>query len=325
MMPDGFAEEILKELVTGHFNVRPDALTFQVIRTGKHNSSYYVKNGEDCFVLRIAPPDDAGFLFYERFMMRQEPTLHHLIRARTDLPVAEIIAYDFTRKKIDRDYLLMRVLPGVPLSEVDNRMKMDLEITLQQTGMYLRQLHQLTAQDCLGERRYGYLGEHAPMQPQPSWWQAFQVMWDKLLEDVVACGGYSQTEAAHLRGLLIKHRNHFDHPVQSRLLHMDIWGQNILVDQSGDVTGLVDFDRALWGDVEIEFAVLDYCGISKPAFWRGYGQARTRSLSANIRRQFYLLYEVQKYIPIRIWRRNDLVDALRYKAYALQLAKALEL
>lgn len=41
---------------------------------------------------------------------------------------------------------------------------------------------------------------------------------------------------------------------------------NILIDNQGSVTGIVDFDRALWGDVEIEFAVLDYCGISEPAF-----------------------------------------------------------
>ncbi|OUL36382.1 hypothetical protein BV372_08175 [Nostoc sp. T09] len=58
------------------------------------------------------------------------------------------------------------------------------------------------------------------------------------------------------------------------MLHMDVWFQNILVDSAGNVTGLVDFDRALWGDPEIEFAVLDYCGISEPAFWRGYGRER---------------------------------------------------
>ncbi len=47
---------------------------------------------------------------------------------------------------------------------------------------------------------------------------------------------------------------------------MDVWAQNILVDSMGNVSGLVDFDRALWGDPEIEFAVLNYCGISEPAF-----------------------------------------------------------
>jgi fructosamine-3-kinase len=101
---------------------------------------------------------------------------------------------------------------------------------------------------------------------------------------------------------------------------MDIWSQNILIDQTGDVTGLVDFDRALWGDVEIEFAVLDYCGISEPAFWEGYNLPRDETSPAMIRRQFYLLYEVQKYMPIRVWRRHNPVAAEQYKQHSFALA-----
>ena len=99
--------------------------------------------------------------------------------------------------------------------------------------------------------------------------------------------------------------------------------QNILIDPQGNVTGLVDFDRALWGDVELEFAVLDYCGISEPSFWEGYGLPRDESPPALIRRQFYLLYEVQKYMPIRVWRRNDPAAAAQYKQHSLALAMQL--
>ncbi|WP_256973118.1 aminoglycoside phosphotransferase family protein [Nostoc sp. T09] len=73
---------------------------------------------------------------------------------------------------------------------------------------------------------------------------------------------------------MYRHKRSLDYTESPRLLHMDVWFQNILVDSAGNVTGLVDFDRALWGDPEIEFAVLDYCGISEPAFWRGYGRER---------------------------------------------------
>jgi hypothetical protein len=53
------------------------------IRTGKHNTLFWGTDQGRC-VLRIAPPDDAGFLFYERRMMRQESALHMLIRAHHD-------------------------------------------------------------------------------------------------------------------------------------------------------------------------------------------------------------------------------------------------
>ena len=127
-----------------------------------------------------------------------------------------------------------------------------------------------------------------------------------------------------MRDLLETYLDYFDRPVRPSLLHMDVWSQNILIDEVGNVTGLVDFDRALWGDVEIEFAVLDYCGISEPPFWEGYGSIRDESPAAMIRRQFYLLYEVQKYMPIRVWRRNNPTDAARYKQHSFLLASQLK-
>lgn len=322
-MAESFDTETLVGLVLAHVDADPAALCFTPIRTGKHNTSYWVDGGSERFVLRIAPPDDAGFLFYERRMMRQEPALQALVRAKTAIPVAEIVGHDFGRTRVKRDYLLMTALPGTPLSDVPRLTRSQLCRALRQVGKHLRQLHALTATACLGNEAHGYLGAHRPMEPQATWAAAFCLMWHKLLDDVVACGSYTLDEAQAMHDLLAAHIEHFDRPVTPRLLHMDVWGQNILIDKAGNVTGLVDLDRALWGDVEIEFAVLDYCGISQPAFWEGYGTLRDESPSAVIRRQFYLLYEVQKYMPIRVWRRNDPAGALRYKQHSMALAAQL--
>jgi aminoglycoside phosphotransferase (APT) family kinase protein len=311
-----FETELLARLVAAHLPAKPNRLAFEPIRTGKHNTSYYVTGTGADLILRVSPPDDAGFIFYERRMMAQEPQLHTLLRAETSVPVAEIVAYDDSRTLIDRDYLLMERLSGQPLT--DARLTDEqLEKVFEQVGIYLNQMHALTAD------RYGYLGAHHPMLPQPTWVEAFSVMWNKLLDDIVACGGYTAEEATAFRRLLDVYRPHFDRPVPASLLHMDIWSQNILVDEAGCVTGLVDLDRALWGDPEIEFAVLDYCGVSRPAFWRGYGRPRDTSFSAQIRARFYLLYEVQKYIVIRIWRRNDPAEALQYKRQSFALVQPL--
>lgn len=322
-LPESFDHQTLAELVSTHLSVEPASLQLSPIQTGKHNRSYWVKAGSDCFVLRIAPPDEAGFLFYERLMMRQEPDLHTLIRANTSIPVAEVVAYDFSRSQIDRDYMVLAALPGVPLSDAPGLTARQFHQALYQVGQYLRQLHTLTAGACLGRAQFGYLGAHRPMAPQASWAAAFQQMWQLLLADVVACGSYSQAEGQAMRDLLELHLEHFDRPVVPSLLHMDIWSQNILIDEAGNVTGLVDFDRALWGDVEIEFAVLDYCGISEPPFWEGYGLPRDETTPAMIRRQFYLLYEIQKYMPIHAWRRQDPAGAARYKQHCFKLAAEL--
>src|SRR6266536_2670335 len=155
------------------------------IYTGKHNASFWVDTQHGRFVLRLAPPDDTGLLFYERRMMRQEPALHALIRARTTIPVAEVVARDFSRTHIDRDYVLLRGLPGVPLSDAGYLTPAQIDDVLRHLGAYLSQLHALTAVDCLGLHAYGYLGEHRPIEPQPSWFAAFRMMWHLLLDDVV--------------------------------------------------------------------------------------------------------------------------------------------
>jgi aminoglycoside phosphotransferase (APT) family kinase protein len=315
-LAEQFSTKTLTSLVAAHLPADPERLVFEPIRTGKHNTSYYVRGAGDDLVLRISPPDDAGFLFYERRMMAQEPQLHALLRAETSVPVAGILTFDDSRTLVDRDYLLMTRLPGMPLTEAALT-KTQVDDVFEQVGTYLAQMHALVAD------RYGYLGSHRPMQPQPTWPEAFAVMWNKLLDDVVACGGYTPEEADALRRLLDVYRPHFEHRAPASLLHMDVWSQNILVDGAGRVTGLVDLDRALWGDPEIEFAVLDYCGISEPAFWRGYGRDRDTSFPAQIRARFYLLYEVQKYIVIRIWRRDDPAQALQYKRQSFELAKPL--
>jgi fructosamine-3-kinase len=324
-MPETLDPETLVRLFISHVDADPASLRFTRVRTGKHNSSFWVRSDLGRYIIRIAPPDDAGFLFYERLMMRQEPDLHTLIRDRTRIPVAEIVGYDFERTHIDRDYIVMSALPGIPLSEFPALTQSVYMRALRQVGEHLRQLHALTAAACLGldGEYHGYLGAHQPMEPQPKWSAAFHVMWNKLLDDVVACDGYTEEETQSLRDLLDLYIEEFDRPITPRLLHMDVWSQNILIDQQGNVTGLVDFDRALWGDVEIEFAVLDYCGISEPSFWAGYGNLRDESPSAIVRRQFYLLYEVQKYIPIHIWRRSDPTSAARYKQHSLALAAQL--
>lgn len=311
--------EHLLQRVAAHLDVAPVALQLVPIATGKHNSSFWVVAEQNRWVLRVAPPDSTGLLFYERQMMRQEPSLHELIRSRTTVPVAEIIAADFSRTQFDRDYLLMSALPGIPLSDAAALSADQQAQILQQMGGYLQQLHQLTAADCLGIESYGYLGAHHPMEPQPTWVEAFRVMWNLLLDDVVASGCYTLSDRQFMSNLLDQHLANFDYAETPRLLHMDVWSQNILIDAMGNVTGLVDFDRALWGDPEIEFAVLDYCGISEPAFWSGYGAERDQSTSAQIRQRFYLLYEIQKYMPIALWRRQDPQRALSFKQKSFAL------
>jgi hypothetical protein len=61
--------------VRPHLPSGTTSLHLTPIRTGKYNAPFWVESDKGRFVLRLAPPDDSGFLFYERRMMHQEPDL----------------------------------------------------------------------------------------------------------------------------------------------------------------------------------------------------------------------------------------------------------
>ena len=287
-------------------------------RTGKFNSTFFIEgDAAPDLVIRIAPPPDTGVLFYERNMMAQEPGLHRMLRERTRIPVPEIFAYDTSRSILQSDFLLMERLPGTSLSEAHSLGPGGTSAVFRQVGECLAEAHALEAD------AYGYLGEHRPMAPQATWGEAFRIMWNRLVDDTAGCGGYADGEARAMRLLFDRYARLFEREVPASLLHMDIWHQNILVDDDGAVAGIVDWDRALWGDPEIEFAVLDYCGVSVRAFWEGYGRARDNSPDAQVRNRFYLLYEMQKYILISILRRRDRAGAQQYRRQVFALASEL--
>ena len=93
----------------------------QPFGAGKFSETFRADGTDGRYVLRIAPPDDLLQLFYEYRMMRQEPAIHARLLAETSVPVPPIVAHDFSRRRIDRDYLIMPRLPGVQL--IDRHMR----------------------------------------------------------------------------------------------------------------------------------------------------------------------------------------------------------
>ena len=278
---------------------------------GKFSQTFAVwaEDGEQ-FVLRIAPPDTVLQLFYEYRMMRQEPGIHKRLLEETSIPVPRILAHDFSHRLIDRDFLIMPRLPGEPLSGVSFSPAAS-DRAFREWGRYVAEIHRVVDFD----NRFGYLGEHRCMEPQASWQEAFEWMYRKELDDICSCEVYSRAQADDAMTLLEDHLEIFESCRTSTLCHGDLWVTNLLVQPDGEVTGLIDFDRACWGDIEWDMAIAEYCGVARPAFWEGYGRTLdTQSGNAAIRRMFYLLYEHQKYIVISMSSRRNAPDRARQYA-----------
>jgi fructosamine-3-kinase len=303
--------------------VDPGEVRLEPIATGKYNTSWFLTTPDQPpLVLQVAPPGDRNLhLFYEHRMMRRLPALHEHLNQELQGEglIAEVVAQENAVPEVDgHDVIIQHRLQGEPLSDSPGA---DRESVLQSLGQLLSRVHQIQGPHCGYPQNYSADGaaEDSPAAAD-TWSAAFQIMWRKLLRDIRDCDGYTQAETARMQDMLDRHGKFFQRPIDPVLLHMDVWDQNILVHE-GQFSGLVDWDRALYGDPEIEFAVLDYCGVSTPGFWQGYGQPDPRAdqPGAAVRRMFYLLYELQKYIVIRRARQGDAdgADSFKERVFAL--------
>jgi len=287
------------------------------ITSGLFNISFDIRTseGED-YILRIAPADDYPKLYYEKDMMQAEPEIHKLVREKTGVPAPEIYYYDPTLTVIEREYILMEKMPGAPLTELPDMPIKEYSQILFQLGRITRELHSIKGD------LFGYIRAKSVMPPQESWRKAFVIMLDKILEDCIKAECFTEDEVNILRKVFLDNEKYLDKDTPSAFLHLDIWQQNILA-ENGKITGLLDFDRAAWGDPELEFAVLDICGLSKPAFFTGYGEVRDTSKPAVKRNALYVIFEYLKYVFSNKTRRNNLSMSNFYKEGIFEIVKRL--
>lgn len=315
-----FSIHTLKGLVSKPLATDPESLKIRPVPTGKFNTTFRVDGGKVSAILRIAPEENpADKLFYEHRMMLQEPGVLQKVKEMTSIPVPEVICLTERDPEIGRDWILMSLLPGSPMTgsimpeEAIRRAHAEI-------GQALKSLHAITS------RLFGYSGEHKPAEPQHDWPTAFSVIWDKLVDDIERVNGYDGEEAAAMRRLLESFHTSLPRLNRASLLHMDIWHENILVSEEGEVTGIVDWDRAMWGDPDLDLAIARYCGMTTSDFFIGYGQPGSREsepVEVSPHHKLYLLYELQKYIFINRARRANPQAANNFKAQCLQLARSL--
>ena len=298
------APEIMEKCFDGDGRVE----SVEPIATGHFNTSFRVRAGGRDTVVRVAPPQDDTLLYYEQGMMKVEAFIHPLVLEQTDVPLPEVLIFDDSREIIDADTIVMQAIPGRTMGEVWHTLSPQQQSdTVRTLGRYTRQLH-----DIQGDR-FGYVWPNEVMEGDTDWPAAFADMTDRILADNVRAGSYNAREAEELRGAMDRNMESVDRPEKPSLLHMDLWHQNILLDESGRITAILDIDRAVWAPPEFEFAVLDTYALSTDEFFDGYGAARDLSDAALVRRAMYIIVEIIKYPFIRAARNHNPGAAAHYK------------
>jgi aminoglycoside phosphotransferase (APT) family kinase protein len=217
-------------------------------------------------ILKVPPPPDVPVLAYERGILRTEALFYELAAPNPLLPAVTHAGFGHDGAS---DFLLMTELPGQPWPAVTDRIDDGQRQRLRrELGRIVAGLHGMTGSG------FGY-----PVRPlAASWRTAFGDMLGTILAEADQYRVTLPLPTDVIRRRAARHEGVLDEVTTAVLVHFDLWDGNILVDLDGNaprIGGLIDAERAFWGDPLADFVSLALLGDIRQdeAFLAGYREA----------------------------------------------------
>jgi len=275
--------EAVQAIVTDQFGSQRRLCALEELKEGYFNAAALLEldDGLRC-VLKAAPSPQASILRYERDILRAEVESLRLVGAQTSVPVPQVLAYDPSRCLLGSEYFLMEYLPGIPFHKLRSACSAEqqesVELEMGRLARLIGSLHGPV---------FGYFAH--PAAAGVSWRECFAgMLWD-VLKDGEGAGVELPLAYPELYGRLQVHFGALEAVTTPQLVHWDLWDGNVFVDPATcAITGLIDFERALWGDplCEAIFRIPDPHG----AYARGYSGGLLEAPGAALRRSLYNVY-----------------------------------
>ncbi|MDD5259575.1 MAG: aminoglycoside phosphotransferase family protein [bacterium] len=237
------------------------------IRGGLFNTSYKVEMADErAVVLRIAPPRDKKLLSVEKQLLKREVYVNKCLKG-TEIPVPKLLFSDFSRKMIDRDYIISEFVEGYSAFYHQKYLaKQEMDHIYRELGDYARRIHSLENK----EQWFGY----PPPFARDKKWSDFIAQYVRSLEEDLNRHPYlSLPKEYSLSDITKKLVPQLDKVKTPRLIHGDLWLRNILIRKEHGcykISAILDWDRALWGDPYFEWIL--YGTDPNPSFWKAYGK-----------------------------------------------------
>ncbi|WP_315096048.1 aminoglycoside phosphotransferase family protein [uncultured Cellulomonas sp.] len=254
----------------------------ELLTGGQFATTYRVTLADgERVVVKTAPVGTDGLLTYEHDLLRAEALVYGLAAELPALLMPRVLLTDFSRSLLPSDALVVSHLPGVPLVDAGFGPASSDPRTARAergTGAVLAALHAIEGS------AFGY-----PCGRQEATWaESFTGMVDELLED--AARWSVPVPVDEVRSALARHAHVLGDVPRSALVHTDLWAGNVFVDPgTGAVVGVIDPERAFWGDPLADLVGVDPMGREPgtPALLAGYGPLDVDSPSARTRLDLY--------------------------------------
>lgn len=277
---------------------------YSELTDGWANSAYAItlSDGERV-VLKARPANNVRSMRCEPETMTTEVNVLRLLSGLEGFPVPKLRAHDDSLKLLPVEYFIMDYVEGDPYVKVKD------SLPAETRAMIEEQLGRLTRA----------MNAFAPSASKhDSWRTAFRDMIMGVLLDGEEAGIALPVPYSELREAIESRLHVLDEVTVPQLVHWDLWDGNFFV-KDGVITGIVDFERARWGDPIMEM----YFGkfVDSEAHSRGYGLSLSKP-SQIARRKLYDLYldlildiecvyrKYENEDHIR-WARGNLKDGIR--------------
>ncbi|MGN0636996.1 MAG: phosphotransferase family protein [Huintestinicola sp.] len=212
-------------------------------------------------ILKIAPQYNSTLLRNEKCLMNAEVNAMKLAENIHGVRTAKVQYYDTSKALCTGDYFIMEYLEGESLVSLQDKLSEEERYAIySEVGSIVRDIAQIKGE------HFGQLYNGA---------ESYDKLWDflrTLIRNVLADAKEKEivigVSPEEILSLLEAHKAAFE-DVSPVLVHYDLWEGNIFV-KDGHVCALIDWERALWGDVLMEDRFRRHS--VNDAFLRGFGQ-----------------------------------------------------
>ncbi|MGC4175700.1 phosphotransferase family protein [Demequina sp.] len=188
--------------------------------------------------------DHNALLTYEHDLLRVEADMLALLGPVDGVPTATLLLEDFTRSHVEVEAIATTFLAGSPWDRTTLSPDAEARASRDVGGVFAR-LHRLTSP------RFGYPARDFALGGD-TWPDAFNAIFHAHLADAEKYG--VDVRADELRDVLTRGQDALGQVTTACLVHNDLWPGNVLLDPaSGRVQGIVDWERALYGDPLMDF------------------------------------------------------------------------
>jgi len=282
-----FPSDLIRAIIKDHFgtSVRIDAVL--ALEDGWFNTAYEVRfaNHKPDAVLRIAPPLEMRLLTYEAEMMSKELLVNQALQDMPDIPIPRILGWNFERNLINRDYMFVEKLSGIPFNKIENELTLAEKAAIHmQLGEIVRKIYSYKG------KTWGYFGNGLGSNAR-TWREAFSNFVFAILADGEDLGVELPMPYDEIRALFDQHAHALEDIRDPVLVHWDLWPGNVFIlrkEGKPVIEGIIDWERAFWGDPESEPSIaISHYGAE---FFLGYGSSLSEGVPAETRRCMYVVY-----------------------------------